>query len=90
MGFIVLCIGLVIMLVGFIWIVVNAFKTSVLWGLGAFFIPLVAQIFAIMNWETNKTAFLTWLAGLVLYIVGIVMYWPTLQAASAAASMPTG
>jgi len=85
MGFILLCVGFVIMFAGFIWIVVNAFKTSVLWGLGALFIPLVAQIFAIMNWESNKTAFLTWLAGLVLYIVGFVMYLPALQAAAQAA-----
>jgi hypothetical protein len=88
MGLILLCVGFVIMIVGFIWIVVNAFKTSVLWGLGALFVPLVAQIFAIMNWATNKTAFLIWLGGLVLYIVGVVMYLPTMQAASQ--GMPAG
>ena len=86
MGMMLLALGGLIMLVGFIWIVVNAFKTSVLWGLGALIVPLVAQIFAIMNWETNKTAFLIWVGGLALYIVGFMMYLPTLQAA--AASMP--
>jgi len=83
-------IGALIMFVGFIWIVVNAFKTSVLWGLGALFVPLVAQIFAIMNWASNKTAFLVWAAGFVLYMVGFMMYWPTLQAAAAASAAAPG
>ena len=90
MGLILLCIGGLTMLAGFIWIVVNAFKTSVLWGLGSLFVPLVAQIFAIMNWATNKTPFLIWAGGLVLYVIGIVMYLPTLQAAANAAGTPAG
>ena len=90
MGFMLLCLGLVIMLVGHFWIVVNAFKTSVLWGLGALFVPLVAPIFAIMNWVSNKTPFLLWLGGMVLYAIGIVMYLPTLQAAAAAAAAHPG
>jgi len=90
MGMMVLALGGLIMLVGFIWIVVNAFKTSVLWGLGALFIPLVAQIFAIMNWPSNKTAFLIWAGGLVLYVAGFMMYLPQLRAAANAAGTPAG
>lgn len=79
MGMILLAVGGLIMFVGFIWMVINAFKTSLVWGICSLLIPLVAMVFAILNWSTNKTAFLIWLAGLVIYIVGMVMYMPTLQ-----------
>lgn len=85
MGMLLLGLGGLLMLVGFIWIVINAFKTSIVWGICSLLIPLVAQIFAIMNWATNKAPFLVWLGGLVIYVVGFMMYLPTLQATMPAA-----
>ena len=63
-------IGVVLALVGFIWLVVVAFKKSVWWGLGTLIVPFVGLIFAIMNWQTAKTPFLVYLGGVVLCVIG--------------------
>jgi hypothetical protein len=63
-------LGMVLGLVGFIWLVVVAFKKSVWWGLGTLIVPFVGLIFAIMNWQTAKTPFLVYLAGVILYVFG--------------------
>ena len=70
---ILVLIGLIVSLVGFIWVVVVAFKTSVLWGIGSLIIPFVALIFAIMHWNIAKKPFFIWLGGLVLMIIGAMM-----------------
>lgn len=66
-------IGYIVMLVGFIWIVVTAFKTSIGWGLASLLIPIVALVFVAMNWAVAKKPFLIWLAGLALAIIGGVL-----------------
>jgi len=76
-------LGLVIALIGGIWLLVVTFKKSVWWGLGSLFIPLVGLIFVIMNWQLTKTPFLVYLAGVVLLVIG-AMNMPEFQA-----QMPT-
>jgi hypothetical protein len=63
-------IGALLCIVGGLWIVVNAFKESLWWGLGSLFIPLVGLIFAIMNFAENKIPLLLYVIGLVLLFVG--------------------
>jgi len=73
MGTALYFLGLILCLVGGIWILINAFKTSILWGLGALFVPFVSLIFAIMHWDENKKPFLISLAGIVVVVVGVMM-----------------
>jgi hypothetical protein len=73
MGTALYFLGLILCFVGGIWILVNAFKTSILWGLGALFIPFVSLIFAIMHWDQNKKPFLISIAGIVVVVVGVMM-----------------
>jgi len=68
-----LIIGGLAALIGGLWIVVNAFRTGILWGLGSLLIPLVVYIYAFMNWGENKTPFLVHLVGVILYLVGSFM-----------------
>lgn len=63
-------LGIVLSLVGGLWIVVNAFRTSVLWGLGSLLIPFVSLIFALMNFAENKVPLLLCVIGLVLVFMG--------------------
>ena len=64
-------IGLVIMLIGGLWILIEAFKESVLWGLGClFFSPLVSLIFVILHWDKAGKPFLLQIVGLVLFALG--------------------
>jgi len=44
------------------WILLSAFRTSLVWGLGALLIPLIAAIFALSHWERCQKPVLLWLA----------------------------
>ena len=62
--------GVIFAIIGFIWILIEAFKESVWWGLGSLFINVVALIFVLMHWDRAKKPFLIWLGGGVLVLVG--------------------
>lgn len=56
-------------LVGFIWLLVVAFKTHVLWGLACLFLPFATVVFAILNWRQAAKPFLLHTASSVLIFV---------------------
>ena len=66
-----LILGMILGVVGGIWLLVVTFKTSVWWGLGSLFIPFVSLIFVIMNWQATKKPFLIQLAGVVLVVIAL-------------------
>ncbi|HNV83563.1 MAG TPA: hypothetical protein PLF92_03755 [Arenimonas sp.] len=66
-------LGLVIAFVGAVWLLVITFKTSVLWGLGSLFIPIVSLIFVAMHWDETKRPFLIQVVGVVLMVAGAMM-----------------
>lgn len=61
-----IALGVILLLVGNIWILVYAFKASIWWGLGSLFIPFVGLIFVLLNLRD------TW-KPLLLEIVGFVI-----------------
>ncbi|MGH2767746.1 MAG: hypothetical protein ACRDIF_02185 [Actinomycetota bacterium] len=73
LGAIFLIIGGIAYLGGGIWTIVLAFKKSVLWGLGAIFVPFVSLVFAILNWSVAKKPFLIAITGFVLLGIGAVL-----------------
>jgi hypothetical protein len=75
-GMILSLVGGVVGLVGFIWLVVVAFKESILWGIGCLLVPCVGIVFAIMNWEKAKKPFLIGLGGSLLASVGSFLMKP--------------
>ncbi|RDZ29444.1 hypothetical protein [Lysobacter silvisoli] len=77
-------LGLALSVIGGLWIVVNAFRESVLWGLGSLLIPLVALVFAIMNFGQNKIPLLLCVIGAVLIFMGM----PSMADMAAAAQAP--
>lgn len=79
-------LGVILSLVGSLWIVVNAFRTSVLWGLGSLFVPFVSLIFALLNFAGNKIPLLLCVIGMVLCFMGWGSYVAQMQ--DAAAAMP--
>ena len=76
-------LGIALCLIGGLWIVVNAFRTSIWWGLGSLLIPVVALVFAIMNFAANKIP-------LAIYVVGIVLLLVGLPSMSQYAAAPAG
>lgn len=64
-------LGIALCLIGGLWIVVNAFRTNVWWGLGSLLIPFVALVFAIMHFAGNKIPLAIYVVGLILLVVGL-------------------
>lgn len=79
MGSLLLILGFILCLGGGIWLLIEAFKESVLWGLGCLLVPFVGLIFAIMHWSECKVPFLINVAGTVLVVIGTIMSAPAPQ-----------
>ena len=76
MGAALALVGFIVYLVGWVMVVWLAFRDSVWWGLGCFFVPFVALYFVITHWDEAKKGFFTTLAGAVLIFAG-AMATPT-------------
>jgi hypothetical protein len=68
--------GGVLLLIGCIMFIINAFKVSVVWGLGVILLAPIGLVFLFKNWRENKTSFLLQLVGLVLVVVGVLLGHP--------------
>jgi hypothetical protein len=66
-----LLIGWVVCLVGGIWFLIEAFKESILWGLGCLFLGPVSIIFLIVHWQAAKRPFFLQLKGLAVILIAI-------------------
>jgi hypothetical protein len=73
---VLLLAGGVLLLVGNIMFIVNAFKVSVAWGLGVLFLPPVGLVFLVKSWNESKKSFLLSFAGGVLLVVGLMLGQP--------------
>jgi len=69
-------VGGVLLLIGCIMFIINAFKVSVVWGLGVILLAPIGLVFLLKNWRENRTSFLVQLAGLVLVVVGALLGRP--------------
>ena len=58
-------------------ILVKAFQTSVLWGLGYIFVPFVSLIFVVLYWQETKKPFLYLVGGAAILLVGVVLGHPS-------------
>jgi len=73
LGFILIAIGFLIALVFGVQLLILAFRTSVLWGLGSMLVPFVGLIFIIKYWDEAKKPFLRSLIAIPFYIAGGVL-----------------
>jgi len=72
-GMLLMAVGGIVSFVFAVIILIKAFQTSLLWGLGSLFIPFVILVFVIKNWDDTKKPFLYAVGGWVLTIVGVVI-----------------
>ena len=82
LGMILTAIGGVMAVVGGVWVIVLAFRKSVMWGLLCLFVSPVAIYFAIKNWDIAKRPFLIEIAGIVLLFIGIALSGTAMTAAA--------
>jgi hypothetical protein len=76
----------VLMLIGAIRILISAFRTSILWGLGCLFLPFCQLIYLIVHWEDAKSGFFLYLKGTFVLILGalVAIVVPNFERARAA------
>ncbi|HAR45258.1 MAG: hypothetical protein A2X56_14915 [Nitrospirae bacterium GWC2_57_13] len=72
LGLVFMLIGAVIAIVYGIILLVKAFQTSVLWGLGSIFVPFVSLLFVILHWDVAKKPFLMGLISIPFFVIGIL------------------
>lgn len=66
-------IGFLIAFVGGIWLLIEGFKESVLWGVGMLLFGFVGLIFAVTHWEQAKKPFLLNVGGAALMFLGVLL-----------------
>jgi len=57
-------------LIGFVLILIAAYRESLLWFIGSLFIPLITLAFVILHWQEGKRGFFWTLGGTLLWFVG--------------------
>lgn len=73
MGVVILVIGAIIALVGGFMLLIEAFRESVLWGIGSLLFNPVSLIFLILHWDVAKKPFFIQLGGLAIAFVGVAL-----------------
>ncbi len=74
MGTLLLGLGGIMLFIGWIWLVIEAFKVNILWGIGCILLPIIDLIFAIIHWEVAKKPFGIYLTGFILVVLGTVLF----------------
>ncbi|HEY9730826.1 MAG TPA: hypothetical protein V6C89_02875 [Drouetiella sp.] len=79
LGLTIFLIGLVAYLVATMFLIIAAFRTSVLWGLVALMVPCGNIIFAVCRWKEARTSFLASIISLAAVAVGLAIPVSVLQ-----------
>ena len=61
-------LGLAILVIGGLWLLIEAFTASILWGIGCLLITPVSLVFIFVHWDRAKSPFILQLVGLALII----------------------
>lgn len=69
---ILLYLGVLITIIGSIGFLIAAFRVSILWGLGCFFISPISLIFLILYWGEAKNPFFLQLIGVAVIFLGLM------------------
>jgi membrane protein CcdC involved in cytochrome C biogenesis len=73
LGMVAIIIGYVVCLAGGIWFLVEAFRESILWGLGCLLLGPVSIVFLILHWDVAKRPFFLQLKGLAVILIAVLV-----------------
>jgi hypothetical protein len=73
LGTLLFIFGGVLALVGAIWLLVEAFRVNIWWGLGTLLTGVVGLIFAVVHWDRGGRPLITEVAGIVVAALGASM-----------------
>lgn len=81
-------VAYLVSLIGAIWLLVVAFKKSVVWGLVSIFVPFGGVVFVFCNWEPSRTPFLISFVALLAVVLGLAGSMSIFQGLSIFQGMP--
>ena len=89
-GFVLAGLGLYAIVLGGLWLLVKAFKQSVLWGLLSLFIPLANVVFGLKYWSEGGRPLLIHVGGFLAMIGGGFLLAMTMAEKAQAAALDAG
>ena len=63
-------IGVAVFIIGGLGLLIEAFKESILWGIGCLLLTPIALVFLILHWDKAKNPFLLQLVGVAIIFLG--------------------
>ncbi len=81
--------GLIAFMIGYIWVIVEAFNKSVAWGLGSIFVPFCKSVFEFKNWENARRALNLMVISMFFFssVTGAVIAWDQQQKNDSASAL---
>jgi FtsH-binding integral membrane protein len=73
LGNIIMVVGIIAILIGGIWTLLEQFRSGILWLLACIFIPFVGLIWLATHWEEGKRPFALALVGALVTFGGLML-----------------
>ena len=70
--YVLLAVAVVVSTIAGIWLLIEAFRVHVLWGLALIFFPILGIVFVIMHWDTARKPFLLNLLSLLIFLAAFL------------------
>ena len=72
-GKVFIVVGIVLSIAAYVMIVIEAFKTTIWWGIGTLLIQIVGLVFVIMYWDQTKKYVMWIILSILLVVIGSMM-----------------
>jgi hypothetical protein len=66
-------VGVLCVLIDWVWLMIAGFVESVPWGVGIFFISPLCIVFSLFHWPEYKVPTFMYVGGFVLYILATIL-----------------
>ncbi|MEI8669936.1 hypothetical protein P4S65_17980 [Pseudoalteromonas sp. B131b] len=63
-------IGIIIVVVGGIFLLIETFRESILWGIGCILISPISLLFIVLHWDVSKKPVVIQIVGLIIMFFG--------------------
>jgi len=65
--------------IGHVWMIIAAFRVSLLWGLLVLFVPVMPLMFLLVHWEDARRPLYCGLLGIVALVPPVILNWDTIH-----------
>ena len=72
-GGLLLMLGKLVGLISWIWMLIEIFKSGLLWFIGCLLIPFLGLIWLVLNWQEGKQPFFLGLVGAAITGLGLIL-----------------